>query len=163
MWFIIARRCDIHSSFLLFFFSLLLLSCACISLCMSLTVFLFVCFCFMCHVFFVFDYLLIHRMYTYFIQKSAFYSIAFYFCVSLFVSEYPCFISNYFTINFQMHFYNARFTWTSFYCFSCQWHIQTHCLSARFFVRCVVDNCKNDSTSQIMVSDLIIYDACSVE
>lgn len=46
-----------------------------------------------------------------------------------------CFISNYFTINLQMHLYNGRSAWASLYCSTCQ----KHCLG---ILLCIGTNVK---------------------
>lgn len=84
---------------------------------LSLTIRTFVvCFCFVCHVFFCRSTILliycIHILYKnqHFTRFGAFFA---YTTVRIRV----CFVSNYFTINFQMHLYNARFAWASLHCF----------------------------------------------
>lgn len=64
------------------------------------------------------DYLLIYCIHI--LYKNHHFIFLWFMCVLFYL--YPCtyFTSNYFTINFQMHFYNAWFAWASLYCSSCQ-------------------------------------------
>lgn len=139
MWFIIARRCDIHSSLRLSSFFAFIhkhQSLFCLS-----PLSLFVCDCFMCDIFF--NYLLIYCIHILYKNQhfTHFVSVLMvFFFEHCYLNPYDirrmCFISNYFTINLQMHLYNARFAWASLYCSTCQ----KHCLGN--FCECIRTNVK---------------------